>query len=148
MSEAQVATVARILLVEDNPADAELTRIALRKGKLRVDLDHVVDGVEAMAFLRKEAPYADAVTPDLVLLDLNLPRKGGHEVLAEVRADPALEHVPIVVLTTSETEEDVLDSYRARANCYVTKPLDASSFQKIVAAVEEFWFTIVTLPPS
>ncbi len=146
MSEPLVASVARILLVEDNPADAELTRIALRKGKLRVDLDHVVDGVEAMAFLRREEPYEDAVAPDLVLLDLNLPRKGGHEVLAEVRADPALEHIPIVILTTSETEEDVLDSYRARANCYVTKPLEASSFQQIVSAVEEFWFTIVTLP--
>jgi two-component system, chemotaxis family, response regulator Rcp1 len=148
MSDPSSAPIARILLVEDNPADAELTRIALRKGKLKVDLDHVVDGVEALAFLRKQGDYEDALTPDLVLLDLNLPRKSGHEVLAEVRTDPALEHMPVVILTTSETEEDILESYRSKANCYVTKPLEAASFQQIVGAVEEFWFTIVKLPKA
>lgn len=139
--------MATVLLVEDNPADAELTRLSLRKTKIRLDLRHVLDGEDALHFLRKQGPHADAPTPDLVLLDLNLPRIDGWQVLAEVRADPALSHLPVVVLTTSRNEEDVLSSYRSHANCYITKPVDVAAFMRIVQSLEEFWFTVVTLPP-
>lgn len=138
--------VIEILLVEDNPGDARLTREALRDGKVRNNLSVVVDGVEAMAFLRREGPYAGAQRPDLILLDLNLPRKSGREVLAEVKSDPELARIPVVVLTTSKADEDVAKAYEYHANCYITKPVDFEEFNTVVRSIEEFWFTIVRLP--
>ena len=136
-----------ILLVEDNPGDVRLTREALVDGKVNNNLHVVIDGVDAMAFLRREGRYSDAVRPDVVLLDLNLPRKNGREVLAEVKNDPELRRIPVVVLTTSEAEEDVLRAYEHHANCYITKPVDLDQFLKVVKSIEDFWFTIVKLPP-
>jgi CheY-like chemotaxis protein len=135
-----------ILLVEDNPGDARLTREALREGRMRNRLHHMRDGVEALAFLRREAPFEDAPMPDLVLLDLNLPRKNGTQVLAEMKEEPRLRLIPVVVLTTSEAEQDVLRTYELHANCYITKPVDLDKFLAIVRAVEEFWVDIVKLP--
>lgn len=137
-----------ILLVEDNPGDIQLTRIALEDNKMSVNLSVVEDGVEALEFLRKKGKYADAPHPDLVLLDLNLPRKDGREVLAEMKADPILRRIPVVILTTSQAEEDVLKAYNLCANCYITKPVDFDQFVKIVRSIESFWFTIVKLPPE
>jgi len=137
-----------ILLVEDNPGDVRLTREALKEGKVRNNLHVVEDGVEAMAFLRRADRYADTVRPDMVLLDLNLPRKGGREVLAEIKTDEDLMRIPVVILTTSKAEEDILRSYNSHANCYITKPVDLDQFIKVVQATENFWFTIVTLPPA
>ncbi len=135
-----------ILLVEDNMGDARLAVEALKDGKVRNNLYHVKDGVEAMAFLRREEEYADAPVPDLVLLDLNMPRKDGREVLAEVKEDPTLRLIPVVVLTTSAAERDMVKSYDLHANAYVVKPLDLDRFAEVVHAVESFWFTIVKLP--
>jgi len=137
-----------ILLVEDNPGDVRLTREALREAKVRNNLSVAPDGVEALAYLRKEGQYADAVRPDLILLDLNLPRKDGREVLEEVKADPALRHIPVVVLTSSQAEQDILRAYDLHANCYVTKPVDLDQFITVVRSIEDFWFTIVKLPPD
>jgi chemotaxis family two-component system response regulator Rcp1 len=134
-----------ILLVEDNPGDVRLTKEALKDAKVRNHLNVVMDGVEALAFLRKQGKYAAAVRPDLILLDLNLPKKNGREVLEEVKKDPALQHIPIVILTTSQAEEDVLESYRLRANAYVTKPVDLEQFLRVVGSIEEFWLEIVKL---
>lgn len=135
-----------ILLVEDNPGDARLTREALREGKIHNNLHHVRDGVEALAFLRREGAYDKAPAPDLILLDLNLPRKDGREVLNELKQDPVLRLIPVVVLTTSEAEEDVLRSYQLHANCYITKPVELEKFIAIVRSIENFWLAIVTLP--
>jgi two-component system, chemotaxis family, response regulator Rcp1 len=135
-----------ILLVEDNPGDARLTLEAMREAKLRNRLHVVEDGVEAMEFLRRQGRFGDAPRPDLILLDLNLPRKDGREVLAEVKADPDLKRIPVVVLTTSQSEEDVARAYDLHANCYVTKPVDLAQFMKIVAQIDEFWVKVVTLP--
>jgi CheY-like chemotaxis protein len=135
-----------ILLVEDNPGDVELTREALHDSKVHMRLSVVPDGVEALAFLRREGTYADAPRPDLVLLDLNLPRKDGRGVLAEVKQDPALKHIPIVILTSSQAEQDILRAYELQANCYVTKPVDLDQFITIVRSIEQFWFTVVKLP--
>ena len=135
-----------ILLVEDNPGDVRLTKEAFKEGKVRNNLHAVEDGMEAMAFLRKEGKYADVPRPDLILLDLNMPRKSGREVLAEVKSDEDLKSIPIVVLTTSKAEEDVLKSYNMHANCYITKPVDMDQFTKVVKTIEEFWFSIVRLP--
>jgi chemotaxis family two-component system response regulator Rcp1 len=137
-----------ILLVEDNPGDVRLTREALREGKVRNNLYVASDGVEALAFLRREGRYADAVRPDLVLLDLNLPRKDGREVLEEIKADPALRYIPVVVLTSSQAEQDILRAYDLHANCYVSKPVDLDQFIHVVRSIEDFWFTIVKLPPE
>jgi len=137
-----------ILLVEDNPGDIQLTRIALEDNKMSVNLNVVEDGVEALAFLKKEGQYINAPHPDLILLDLNLPRKDGREVLAEMKADPILKRVPVVILTTSQAEEDVLKAYNLCANCYINKPVDFDRFVKIVRSIENFWFTIVKLPPE
>jgi CheY-like chemotaxis protein len=142
------ASVAKILLVEDNPGDAELARIALEENKLCNELFVVEDGVEAMAFLRREGRYDKAPRPDLILLDLNLPRKDGREVLAEVKADESLRPIPVVVLTTSREDEDILRAYKLNANCYVTKPVDFEQFAKVVKEIDNFWFGIVTLPPG
>lgn len=135
-----------ILLVEDNPGDVDLAREGLEEGKVRNNLYVAVDGEEAMAFLRKQGKYANAVRPDLILLDLNLPRKDGREVLAEVKADDSLKDIPIVVLTTSQSEEDILKSYKLHANCFITKPLSFGRFIDVVKAIESFWFSIVALP--
>ena len=135
-----------ILLVEDNPGDARLTHEALREASIANRLSHVRDGVEAMAFVRNEPPFADAPRPDLILLDLNLPRKDGREVLAELKEDPLLRLIPVVVLTTSEAEQDILRAYELHGNCYITKPVDLEKFLHIVRAVENFWLAVVRLP--
>ena len=136
----------KILLVEDNPGDVRLTREALREGKIRNQMSDVGDGEAALAYLRRQGKYADAERPDLILLDLNLPRMDGREVLAEIKNDPDLRCIPIVVLTSSKAEEDILRSYDLHANCYVSKPVGLAEFMKVVQAVEGFWFCIVTLP--
>ena len=138
----------RILLVEDNPADADLTSENLESSKILHELSVVVDGVEAMAFLRKEGQYRDAARPDLVLLDLNLPRMDGREVLAEMKADVSLRSIPVVVLTSSAAEEDVARTYDLQASAYVTKPVDLDGFGRIVQGIESFWFTVVRFPPD
>lgn len=137
---------AEILLVEDNPGDARLTMEALREGRVRNNLYHVKDGVEAMAFLNREEPFAEAPMPDLILLDLNMPRKDGRDVLSEIRQDRRLELIPVVVLTTSEAEQDIVKSYKLHANCYVTKPVDLEKFLGIIRTIEDFWLTVVALP--
>lgn len=136
------------LLAEDNPGDVRLTKEALRESKISNNLNVVPDGVEAMAFLRREGKYADAPRPDVILLDLNLPKKDGREVLAEVKADPSLRLIPVVIITSSEAEQDVLKTYELYANCYVTKPVDLEQFIKVIQSIETFWLTIVTLPSS
>ena len=138
--------LADILLVEDNPGDVRLAKEALKESKLLNKLYAVEDGIEAMAFLRQEGDYADVPRPDLVLLDLNLPRKNGREVLAEIKADETLKRIPVVVLTVSRAEEDVLKSYNLHANCYISKPFDMEQFVKVVKSIEDFWFSIVKLP--
>lgn len=136
-----------ILLVEDNQPDVELTMEALEENKVRNNLHVVSDGEAAMDFLYKRTPYADVPRPDLILLDLNLPRKDGREVLAEVKADAGLKTIPVVILTTSQAEEDILRSYELQANCYVTKPVKLSEFIKVVQSIDNFWLSIVELPP-
>ena len=135
-----------ILLVEDNPGDVRLTREVLKDGKLRNNLFVCGDGEEALEFLRRRGKHANAVRPDLVLLDLNLPRKSGCEVLAEVKEDPELRAIPIIVLTTSAAEQDILQTYNLHANCYITKPVDLPQFIKIVHSICDFWLEIVKLP--
>ena len=135
-----------ILLIEDNPGDVRLTKEVLMEGKVRNNLQVVGDGVEAMAFLRRENNYAEAPRPDLILLDLNLPKKDGREVLQEIKADHQLRRIPVVVLTTSAADEDILRSYELRANCYITKPVDLNQFIRVVRTIETFWLTIVSLP--
>jgi chemotaxis family two-component system response regulator Rcp1 len=135
----------QVLLVEDNPGDVRLTQEALRDAKVRNNLHVVADGVDAMAFLRQEGRYAGVPRPDLVLLDLNLPKKGGLEVLDEIKIDPDLQHIPVVILTTSQAEQDIVQSYRRRANAYVTKPVDLEQFLKVVGSIEQFWLEIVKL---
>jgi CheY-like chemotaxis protein len=139
-------TAIDILMVEDNPGDARLTREALRESKVCNNLHHVRDGVEAMEFLRKEGEFGNAPTPDIILLDLNLPRKDGRQVLAELKAIPHLKHIPVVVLTTSEAEQDIVKSYELHANCYITKPVDLDKFVEIIHGIENFWLSIVKLP--
>ena len=136
-----------ILMVEDNPGDVRLTREALKDSKILNQLHVVEDGVAALDFLYRRPPYESVQRPDLVLLDLNLPRMDGREVLATIKADPQLKLIPVVVLTTSEAEEDVLRAYHLAANCYVTKPVDLHQFNRIVQGIENFWLSIVTLPP-
>jgi two-component system, chemotaxis family, response regulator Rcp1 len=135
-----------ILLVEDNPGDVELTREALHDGKVHMNLSVVNDGVEALAFLHREREYAGSPRPDLILLDLNLPKKDGRAVLGEIKGDPELRHIPVVVLTSSQAEQDIVRAYDLHANCYVTKPVDLDQFITIVRSIEQFWFTVVKLP--
>ncbi len=137
-----------ILLVEDNPADIRLTQEALREGKVKNRLSVARDGVEALAFLRREGPFSSAPRPDLILLDLNLPRRDGREVLAEIKADDELKRIPVVVLTTSSAELDILKSYSLHANCYITKPVDLEQFVSVVKSIDDFWLTVVRLPPE
>jgi chemotaxis family two-component system response regulator Rcp1 len=135
-----------ILLVEDSPGDVRLTIEALKEAKVNNRLSVVRDGVEAMEFLQKKEPFKDAIRPDLILLDLNLPRKDGREVLAEIKGNPKLRQIPVVVLTTSRAEEDVLRAYDLHANCYITKPVDFEQFMSVVKSIEDFWLTVVKLP--
>lgn len=135
-----------VLLVEDNPGDVRLTREALREGKVRNRLHIAEDGVEALAFLRREEPFHDAVRPDVILLDLNLPRKDGREVLEEIKSDPDLRNIPVVVLTSSQAEQDIVRAYDLHANCFISKPVDLEQFITVVKSIESFWFTIVKLP--
>lgn len=135
-----------ILLVEDNPGDVRLTTEVLKDAKLCNRINVVSDGVEALDYLYRRGPFSAACRPDLILLDLNLPRKDGREVLEEIKSDPALKNIPVVILTTSNAEQDILKSYALHANCYITKPVDLEQFSKVVASIEEFWFSIVKLP--
>jgi CheY-like chemotaxis protein len=137
-----------ILLVEDNPDDADLTVGALREGRVRNRVTVVDDGVEAMAYLRREGRHTAAPRPDLILLDLNLPRKNGREVLAEVKQDPSLRRIPVVVMTSSDDEKDVLAAYNLYVNCYVTKPVDLDQFIKVIRTIEHFWLSVVKLPAA
>ncbi|MCX6353430.1 MAG: response regulator [Candidatus Aureabacteria bacterium] len=137
-----------ILLVDDNPADVRLTQEALREEKLHNNLSRVKDGMEALEFLRREGKYSKAVRPDLILLDLNLSRKDGREVLQEIKNDDDLKSIPVVILTVSRAEEDVVKTYGAHANCYITKPIDLNQFSRVVKSLNNFWLTIVKLPPN
>ena len=138
--------VIEILLVEDNLGDARLTQEALREARVLNRLNHVRDGVEALAFLRREEPFKTAPRPDIILLDLNLPRKDGREVLSEIKRDDRIRRIPVVVLTVSQADEDILRAYNLNANCYIAKPVDLDQFIKVVRCIEEFWLTIVRLP--
>jgi chemotaxis family two-component system response regulator Rcp1 len=135
-----------ILLVEDNPGDIRLTKEALAEGKVANNLSVVQDGVEALAFLRREGVHSQAMRPDIILLDLNLPRMDGRELLAEIKTDENLKRIPVVILTTSKAEEDILRTYNLHANCFITKPVDLDRFIEVVKTIENFWFTIVKLP--
>lgn len=146
MSRDENARPVEILLVEDNPGDVRLTMEALREGKVRNRLSVASDGVEALAFLRREGRYHDAPRPDIILLDLNLPRKSGREVLAEIKTDPLLRRIPVIVLTTSVAEEDIVKSYDLHVNCYITKPVEMDQFIHAIQTIDRFWFHIVTLP--
>lgn len=142
----EMARPIEILLVEDNPADVRLTIEALREGKVKNQLSVARDGADAMEFLRRQGKYKDAPRPDLVLLDLNLPRKDGRQVLSEIKADDELKRIPVVVLTTSSAEADILKSYSLHANCYITKPVDLTQFVQVVKSIDDFWLTVVRLP--
>jgi CheY-like chemotaxis protein len=135
-----------ILLIEDSPSDVALTVEALKAGKIANNLNRVADGVEAIDYLRQRGKYAKALRPDLIMLDLNLPRKDGRDVLRELKTDPSLKLIPIIVLTTSRADKDVLQSYELNANCYITKPVDFEHFIEVVKSIENFWLTVVTLP--
>jgi chemotaxis family two-component system response regulator Rcp1 len=137
-----------ILLVEDNPADVRLTREAMKEGKVLNRMEVVKDGEEAMEFLHRRGEYAEAPRPDIVLLDLNLPRKDGREVLAEIKEDPDLRRIPVVILTSSREDRDILKSYDLHANCYITKPVDLEQFIEVVRSIEDFWLSVVKLPPN
>jgi CheY-like chemotaxis protein len=143
-----VRTPVEVLLVEDNPGDVRLMTEALRDGKLLINVNVVKDGVEALAFLHREGGYSAAVRPDLILLDLDLPRKDGREVLAEIKEYPDLRRIPVLVLTTSEAEQDILKTYDLHANCYINKPVDLEQFMNVVRLIEDFWFTVVKLPSA
>jgi chemotaxis family two-component system response regulator Rcp1 len=135
-----------VLLVEDSPGDVRLTREALKDAKVHISLHVASDGAEAMAFLERKGEHSDAPRPDLILLDLNLPKKDGREVLAEIKQSPTLKSIPVVVLTTSASEEDILRSYLLHANCYITKPVDLDGFLKVVKSIDSFWLSVVKLP--
>ncbi|MFQ6026130.1 MAG: response regulator [Dehalococcoidia bacterium] len=146
MSTELGARPVEILLVEDSADDVELTMEGFKEGKVLHHLSVAVDGVEALEFLRKQGKYANVAVPDIILLDLNLPRKDGRQVLEEIKVDPDLRHIPVVVLTTSQADQDILKSYELHANCYITKPVDLEQFFKIIKSLEDFWLTVVKLP--
>jgi CheY-like chemotaxis protein len=148
MTEAMQAEPVEILLAEDNPGDVKLTEKALEKGQVLNNLHVVNDGVEAVRFLRQEGEYAEKPRPDMILLDLNMPKKGGIEVLEDIEDDPSLSRIPIVVLTSSEAEEDIVQSYDLHANAYLTKPVDFDGFLDIVSRIEDFWLSVVKMPPE
>jgi chemotaxis family two-component system response regulator Rcp1 len=146
MTDSTRASPVEILLVEDNPGDVRLTKEALKEGKVYSNLHWAKDGVEALEFLRHRGKFTDAPRPDIILLDLNLPKKDGREVLSEIKSDDDLKRIPVVILTTSKAEEDVLRSYQLHANCYVTKPVDLEKFIVVIQSIDRFWLTVVTLP--
>ena len=148
MTSQRIGKPIEILLVEDNPGDVRLTMEALKENKVSNNLHVVSDGVAALKFLNREETYVDVPRPDLILLDLNLPKKDGREVLAEIKSDDTLRRIPVVVLTTSQAEEDISKAYDLYANCYVTKPVDLEKFITVVKSIEDFWVTIVKLPPD
>ena len=148
MARDQAAKPVEVLLVEDDPGDVLLTEETLLASKIRTNLHVAGDGVEALAFLRREGAYAAVPRPDLILLDLNMPRKDGREVLADIKEDPDLKTIPVAVLTTSSQDEDILKSYQLHANCYITKPVGLEQFATVVQTLEDFWFAIVKLPPK
>jgi CheY-like chemotaxis protein len=148
MSDDEAGKPVEILLVEDNPGDVRLAVEALKDAKVHNNLSAVTDGEEALAFLRREGKYADSPRPDLILLDLNLPRKDGREVLSEIKRDSSLKRIPVVILTTSQAEEDILKAYNLNANCYIAKPVDLDQFIRVVRSIENFWLTIVKLPAN
>ncbi len=148
MTEHPLMKPIEILLVEDNPGDADLTREAMETSKILNNLHVVGDGEAALAYLKKEGHYREALRPDLILLDLNLPRKDGWEVLSVIKDDENLRRIPVVILTTSRNEEDVIQIYNLHANCFITKPIDLMQFINVVKSIENFWMTIVTLPPN
>lgn len=135
-----------ILLIEDNPGDVRLTQEAFKEGRIDISMEVVMDGVEAIKFLQKEPPYAEKFTPDLILLDLNLPKRDGREVLKEIKADDFLKRIPVVILTTSNAEQDILKSYNLHVNCYINKPVDFDKFFDIIQKIEDFWLTTAVLP--
>ena len=137
-----------ILLVEDNPGDIRLTKEAMKEAKIVNNLNVVEDGVEALAYLRKKGEFKNAIRPDLILLDINLPKKNGREVLAEIKQDKNLKQIPVIILTISKAEEDIIKTYELHANCFITKPVDMDQFIKVVKSIEYFWFSIVKLPPN
>ena len=148
MNNQRLGKPIEILLVEDNPGDVRLTQEALRDRKVSNNLHVVHDGVEAMAFLHKKGQFATVPHPDLILLDLNLPKKDGREMLTEIKLDPAVKRILVVILTTSTAEEDVLKTYNLHANCYIVKPVDFDQFINVIQVIEDFWFTVVRLPPT
>jgi two-component system, chemotaxis family, response regulator Rcp1 len=148
MSAGETGALIEILIVEDNPGDVRLAQEALRDARVRNHISVVKDGVEALAFLRRKGKYGDAPRPDLILLDLNLPRKDGREVLADIKADLDLRRIPVVILTMSQHERDVLGAYESHANCYIVKPVELEQFIAVVRSIEDFWFQIVRLPPD
>jgi two-component system response regulator len=147
MSHGETARPIEILLIEDNPADVRLTQENFKDSKILNHIHVVNDGAEAMAFLHREGKYFDAVRPELIFLDLNLPKKDGREVLKEIKTDDELKNIPVVILTISDDEEDILKSYNLHANCYITKPIGLEQFSKVVKSIENFWLSIVKLPP-
>ena len=148
MSISQSLQSINILLIEDNPGDIRLTKEVLKEGKIRNTLSVITDGEEALLFLKKIGQYRDIILPDIILLDLNLPKKDGREVLAEIKADPGLLRIPVIVLTTSSAEKDILSMYGHHANCYITKPVNFDQFIDVVRSIENFWLSIVELPPA
>lgn len=148
MDMEDISKVVNILLVEDNPGDVRLVVESMKESKRLANLRTVKDGIEAMAYLHREGIYANEVRPDIILLDLNLPRKNGKEVLAEIKKDPYLKRIPVIVLTASSTDRDILNSYDLYANCYITKPVSLDKFTEVVKSIENFWLTVVKLPPG
>jgi len=146
MNPPQSVEPIHILLVDDDPADVRLTQEALKEHKVFCETAVAGDGIEALAYLRREGPYTGVTRPDIILLDLNMPRKDGREVLKEIKADPQLRRIPVVILTTSQADQDILHSYDLGANCYITKPIDFTKFVDVVRSISEFWLGIVTLP--
>jgi chemotaxis family two-component system response regulator Rcp1 len=148
MNYSTVLKPVNILLVEDNPADVRLTQEAFREARIRNVVNTVMDGEEALGYIRKIGRHANADTPDLILLDLNIPKKDGHSVLADIKSDPILKQIPIIILTTSSSEKDISNTYANHANCYIIKPVDFRQFIKVVRSIEDFWLTIVRLPKT
>lgn len=146
MEDLEKTTAINILLVEDNPGDIRLTKEAFKDGRIKNQLHVVMDGEEALFYLKKLGKYANVSTPDIVLLDLNLPKKDGREVLAEIKADPVLQSIPVIILTTSTAQNDIVNTYAHHANCYIMKPVDFNDFINVIRTIENFWLTIVKLP--
>jgi len=148
MTNGNFVSPIEVLLIEDSAADARLTKEALKEEKMHINLNVASDGVEAMMFLRREGKFVTALRPDLILLDLNLPKKDGREVLKEIKNDDNLKSIPVVILTISKAEEDVFKTYNLHANCFITKPIDLDQFSKVVKSIKDFWLTVVKLPPN